>query len=147
MEATRCPSIEEWIKRCGIYVQWSITQTLNNAICSNVHGPRVSHWAKKSEKEKHHICFMWNLKRQDTNELTYKTDSQTLGSLWLLGEGWGEGTVTEFQMEMYTLLYLKWMTRKDLLHSTVLHARLDGAGSLGENGHRYMYGWVPLLFT
>ena len=58
----------------------------------------------------------------------------------MLGDGGGEGTGTEFQMEMYTLLYLKWMTRKDLLHSTVLHARLDGAGSLGENGHRYMYG-------
>ena len=90
---------------------------------------------------------MWNLKRQAINDLTYKTDSKTLRSLWLLGEGWWGGIVTEFRMEMYTLLYLKWITRKDLLYSTMLHASLDGEGSLRGNGHRYMYGCVPLLFT
>ena len=26
------------------------------------------------------------------------------------GEGWGEGIVREFGMDMYTLLYLKWIT-------------------------------------
>ena len=31
--------------------------------------------------------------------------------LWLLGEG----IVREFGMDMYTLLYLKWITNKDLL--------------------------------
>ena len=34
------------------------------------------------------------------------------------GEGWGEGTVREFGMDIYTLLYLKWITNKDLLYST-----------------------------
>ena len=31
------------------------------------------------------IVYMWNLKKNDTNELTYKTeiDSQTLKNLWL----------------------------------------------------------------
>ena len=29
-----------------------------------------------------------------------------------------EGIVREFGMVMYTLLYLKWMTSKDLLYST-----------------------------
>ena len=32
-----------------------------------------------------------------------------------LGEGWWEGIVREFGMDMYTLLYLKWITYKDLL--------------------------------
>ena len=27
------------------------------------------------------------------------------------GEGWGEGIVREFAIDMYTLLYLKWITR------------------------------------
>ena len=31
------------------------------------------------------------------------------------GEGWREGTVWEFGMDMYTLLHLKWRTNKDLL--------------------------------
>ena len=32
--------------------------------------------------------------------------------------GWGEGMVREFGINMYTLLYLKWITNKDLLYST-----------------------------
>ena len=45
----------------------------NNAICSNIDGPRDDHikWSK-SEKDKHHIIYMWNLK-SDTTEL-YKTE-------------------------------------------------------------------------
>ena len=34
------------------------------------------------------------------------------------GEGWGEGIVREFGIDMDTLLYLKWITNKDLLYST-----------------------------
>ena len=49
---------------------------------------------------------------------TYKTTR-----LWGLaygcqGEGWGKGIVREFGMDMYTLLYWKWITNKDLLYST-----------------------------
>ena len=33
-------------------------------------------------------------------------------------EGWREGMVREFGMDMYTLLYLKWSANKDLLYST-----------------------------
>ena len=34
------------------------------------------------------------------------------------GEGWREGIFKEFGTDMYTLLYLKWITNKDLLYST-----------------------------
>ena len=34
------------------------------------------------------------------------------------GQGWGKGIVREFGMDMYTLLYLKWITSKNLLYST-----------------------------
>ena len=54
----------------------------NNAICSNMDGPRDSHtkWSK-SEKERqiaYDIIYMWNLK-DDTNEHIYRTEigSQT----------------------------------------------------------------------
>ena len=46
-------------------------------------------------------------------------------NLWLpaggagSGQGWGKGIVREFGMEMYTVLYLKWITNKALLHNTV----------------------------
>ena len=39
-------------------------------------------------------------------------------NLWLPGERMGEGIVREFGMDMYTLLYLKWITNKVLLYST-----------------------------
>ena len=32
----------------------------------------------------------------------------------------GEGTVREFGMDRYTLLYLKWLTKKDLLYSVAI---------------------------
>ena len=38
-------------------------------------------------------------------------------------EGWREGIVREFGIHMYTLLSLKWITNKDLLHSTVSSAQ------------------------
>ena len=34
------------------------------------------------------------------------------------GKGWGKGIDWEFGIDMYTLLYLTWITNKDLLDST-----------------------------
>ena len=52
--------------------------------------------------------------------------------------------VREFGIDMYTLLYLKWITNKALLYSTGNSAQLmwqpGWEGSLGENGYMYMYG-------
>ena len=88
---------------------------------------------------------MWTLKRNDTNELIYKTDadSQTYRTnFWLteeeLGEGivrefgiWGEGIVMEFWIDMYTLLYSKWITNKVLLYSTRNSAHCYAAAWMG----------------
>ena len=55
----------------------------------------------------------------------------------------------QFGMDVYTLLYLKWITNKDLLYSTGNSAQccsLDGE-EFRENGYMYMFGRVPLLFT
>ena len=57
--------------------------------------------------------------------------------------GGGEGTVREFGMDMYSLLYLKWITNKGLLYSIGNSAQCYVAawmGVLGENGYMYMYG-------
>jgi len=34
------------------------------------------------------------------------------------GEEWWKGIVWEFGIDMYTLVYLKWITNKDLLYSS-----------------------------
>ena len=56
----------------------------------------------------------------------------------------GEGTVRDFAMVMYSLLYFKWITNKDLLHSTwnLLNVMCQPGWEqgLGENGYLYMYG-------
>ena len=43
----------------------------------------------------------------------------------------GEGTVREFGMHTYTLLYLKWITNKDLLQSTWNFAQSHVAAWMG----------------
>ena len=71
---------------------------------------------------------MWNVKRNDTDELIKQKETHRLKrtNLWLPGRG----------MDMYTLLYLKWIANKDLLSSTGNSAQCDVAawmeGSLGE---------------
>ena len=83
--------------------------------------------------------YMWNLKSNDTNDITYKTetDSQTSRmSLWLQGEGWWEGIVKEFVMGMYTLIYLKWIkigpTVQHMELCSMLHGSWDGRGVQGK---------------
>ena len=46
---------------------------------------------------------------------THRLGGRTFGC-W--GEGLGEGIVREFGIDLYTLLYLRRITNKDLLHST-----------------------------
>ena len=94
------------------------------------------------------IPYMWTLKRNHTNELTYKTerDSQTQKmNLLLLGERDSQ----KFGMDMFTLLYLKWITNKDPLvlgtkeaHGTLLSVTWQPGweGVWGQNGYMYTYG-------
>ena len=62
-------------------------------------------------------------------------------TLWLPGKGEGqaEAIVREFGMDMYILLYLKWITNKDL-HWTMFSViwQPGWEGSLGENGCVYV---------
>ena len=46
-------------------------------------------------------------------------------------EGWGEEIVREFGTDLYTLLYFKWLTRKDLRYSTGYSAKCYLAAWIG----------------
>ena len=64
-------------KEDAVYIQWNHKKGGNNAICSNLDGPRGcdTKW-NKSERERqtpYDITYMWNLK-YDTNKLIYKTE-------------------------------------------------------------------------
>ena len=56
------------------------------------------------------------------------------GTCGCQGEGLGEGIVGEFGMDMYTLLYLKWITKNCLLYNTG-----NSPQCLRENGYMFMY--------
>ena len=60
----------------------------------------------------------------------------------------GEGIVREFGMDVYTLLYLKWVTNKDLLYSAWNSAQCHVTGWVGgEFGGEWMsvYIWLSLF--
>ena len=63
----------------------------------------------------------------------------------------GEGIIREIGIDVYTLLYLKWMTNKDLMYSTGSSAQCYVAAWMeGEFGGEWIhvYVWLsPFLFT
>ena len=56
----------------------------------------------------HDIPYMWNLKRNDTNELTKQKETHRLRKPTHGCRG--EGAVRDFGKDMYTLLCLEWVT-------------------------------------
>ena len=112
--AQLCPAL------CDNGILLSHKKGWNNAICSNRDAPRDYHtnWSK-SEKDKYYVIsfICGTLKKkikwtylQNRNRLT-DLENQLIGSNWLpWGKGWGEGWIA-----MYTLLYIKQITNKDLL--------------------------------
>ena len=85
---------------------------------------------------------MWNLKINDANELTYKTERDTDLENELTAAV-GEGIVTDFGKVIHTLLYLKWITKKAccIAHGTLLTVMCQAGweGHLDENGYMYVY--------
>ena len=47
------------------------------------------------------------------------------------GEGWGGGIVRDFGINMYTLLYFKWITNKDFPGGSTGKESASSAGDLG----------------
>ena len=79
----KCPSTEEWIKMWYTY-----TMEYYSAIKETEIMPFAATWMDleivvlseviQTEKEKYHMAFLtWSLTRNDTNELTYKTERNT----------------------------------------------------------------------
>ena len=110
------------------YKEW------NNAIWCNIDGLRDCHteW-NKSKKDIWHPSYVVSKKKwykwthlQNRNRLTDLENELMLPR----GEGLGEGMVREFRMGMCPLLYLKWITNKDLLYST------------GDSAQCYVSAWM-----
>ena len=123
----------------------------NNAICSNMDGPRDYHTKQsKSERERqipYDITYMWNLK-YDINQHIYetKTDSQIQRTdLWLPRDGgWGQrgGKDWEFGISRCKLVYIGWIN-KVLLYSAGNYIQYPVTNHDGKEYEKeYIYVWV-----
>ena len=66
---------------------------------------------------------------------------QTYGYQGRWGGGKDGGKVCEFEIDMYTLLYFKWVTSKDLVYSTGSVAQCHVAAWMGGESGRQ---WIPV---
>ena len=88
----------------------------DNAICSNMDGPRDDHikWSK-SEKDKYHMIslFLWNQKKKKTRyKWAYLQNRNRLTDIEnklmvTKGEGGREGKIRNLGIHIYMLLYIK----------------------------------------
>ena len=90
------------------------------------------------------IPYMQNLKRNDTNELIYKTESDSQRTNLRCHGGRIGGRDGELGIHMYTLLHLKWISTRSycIAHGTLLNLMWQARWqeSLGENEYMYLYG-------
>ena len=157
---------------CGIL--FSQRKEWNNAICSNMDGPRDYHtkWSKSDrERQISHTAYMWNLKKKkSTNELIYKTERITDFENKLMvtkGETWEEKTNQDSGINKYTIytlytLYIKdihyihpihKIINKDLLYTTgnpTQYSAITYMQKEPEKEQIYVYiyiEWIFLLYT
>ena len=115
-----------------------------------MNGPRDCHneWSKSGTEWEisYDVWYKWTCSPKSNRLTDFEYEI-----LVTRGKRWGEGTVREFEINMNTLLYLKWITNETLLYSTENSAQCyvatEWEGSLGENGCMYVYDWVTLPCT
>ena len=95
----------------------------------------------ESKKKWYKWTYLQNITRlTDFREWTYGGQGK---ELW-------EGMVKEFGIDMYTLLYLKWVTNKNLLYSAGNSAQCYVAASIGGDFRGewiYLYVWLSSLVS
>ena len=149
----KCPSTGEWIKK-----MWNIyTREYYSAIKKNEIMPfatiwrdlGVPYWVKSVRKRRGNI--IWHplhveTKKKWSPELTKQKGTHRLRQ-WTYGCR-GKGWLGTCGMVMYTSLYLKGITNKDLLYSTcsVVRAGLH-ARQVWERMEACICAWVPFTET
>ena len=105
----KCPSTQDWIKKMwyyiditiiysNIYIYYSAKKGWNNALCSNMDGPRGYHtkwnYSDSERPTSYDTSYLWIYLKKDTNELIYKTETLPDFKNKLMvtkGERWGVG--------------------------------------------------------
>ena len=86
----------------------------------------------------HILSFTLRLEHAEDCQSSHRLKEWTYGCQ---GEEWGKGIVRELGMDMYTLLYLKWIINKDLLYNTWKSAQCYVAAWMGG---KFRGEWIHL---
>ena len=151
----KCPSTDEWIKKLWyIYkgILLSHKKERKNAIYSNVDGPRDCHTevceVSQTEKDTYHmISLICGIQKNGTNEPIYKTEIESQmqkTNLWFPREKGSVGGINwEIGIDIYTLLYIKQITNKNLLYSTGNSTQYSAMTYVGiESKKEWIYVYV-----
>ena len=80
MEGPKCPS-NRGMDKDGYTVEYHSAIKKDDAICSNIDGPRIAMLSEVIKSERgaiwYDIPYMWNPKRNGTNELTKWKQTQS----------------------------------------------------------------------
>ena len=95
----------------GILLSHKKEQT--NAICSDMDGPRDCHteWSKldRERQTSYDIAYMWNLKKNGTNEFIYKAEIRVIGVenklMVTKGERWWRDKLGDWDWHIHTTIY------------------------------------------
>ena len=123
----------------------------DNAICSNLGGPRDYHieWSK-SDKDKHDIAYMWNLKiKSQLNLFTNRNRVTGVEKKCMVTKEEMEGGINwKIDIEICTLLYIKHFTNLDLLYNTGNSSQYSVMTYMGKYFKKCnMYNWFTLLYN
>ena len=99
------------------------------------------------EKDKYHmisydITYMWNVKKNSTKSLIYKTEIESQvqkTNIWLPGRR--EGINWAIETDIYTVLYIKY-TNKNLLYGTGISGQYSAMVYMGKESEKegiYVY--------
>ena len=155
-------SIDRWMDKDVVYIYngmlLSHKKEWNNAICSNMDGPRDYHSKqRKSDRERqtpYDITYMWSLKYEWTSNMNFKyewhkwtylrnrnrlTDVENR-LVVAKGEGVEGGMEWEVGISRCKLLYIGWINNKVLLYSTGNYIQYS---VINHNGKEYEKDGLP----
>ena len=113
MEATQCSSTDEWIKKTHCIYYSEIKKNKRLQFATTRMNPEIIILSEVSQTQKDKYHLYVESKKYDTDELIFKTISQTQKTnLWLPK---GKGINQEFGMNRNTLLYITQKNNQDLL--------------------------------
>ena len=111
----------------------------------------MSHWVKSVRRRRRNTSWhpLYVESKKKWYNWSYRVETHRLGEwtggCWGWGERMGEGIVREFGINMYTLLYMKWRTHKDLLSGIGNSAQCYVAAWMGGEfgaGWIHVCGWL-----